>query len=652
MIVGLMLRNYKCYKNINYIPLLKDKKNPYTILTGDNGVGKSAVLESLDSLFNGRTWNVNNSISINDDTRTPFICPLFLIKKSKVKLKEENRKILEFISDFFWNINWSKSSQDAFTIISSDIDNFKKYNDEYYLLFIGEKYNSKDALLTTTYNDEIEKSIMKEFDFEQSKIKKTLNTLKKYIFEMYSYIYIPVEQPVSELLKLETREMQALLDKDILDFIETIIESNDIVKNINDKLKGFMDDVNENLNKLKMNYVYDYKSKAKYRLTSKDIKEQILVAYFNLRALKVENKTLDKLSSGEQRQALINTAYAFLKNSNSLAIERDKEIILAIDEPEVSLHVSKSFEQFLKLEEIIDNSSAQLLVTTHWYGFIPLSSKGELKYLSKSKDNITISSNFLSDILSESRNIPDIIELKSMFDLAISLISFMRKNPNVNWIFSEGKSDEIYLKGILKGEENIRTISLGGRDQVLKLYNIIYSTISDKKEKNEIKNKLLFLIDTDLEYKSVEDPKSYGKNVDNIVYLRRLLVTKDSEVCLCNYKNGSELRKTDVEDCLIPTIYIEALSNTFKQDTRFKEIYTELISEERINFASKHTNFRDQEVSFIDFKTNDDFNYFKDLIFKNSDKDIKVKIAIEYCKLLDREMIKDHYLKNEILNLF
>lgn len=336
-----------------------------------------------------------------------------------------------------------------------------------------------------------------------------------------------MEQPVSELLKLETREMQALLDKDILDFIENIIEKNDIVNNINDKLEDFMNEVNVNLEKLGMNYVYDYKSKAKYRLTSKDIKEQILFAYFNLRALKVENKTLDKLSSGEQRQALINTAYAFLKNSNNSSNERGKEIILAIDEPEVSLHVSKSFEQFLKLEEILDNSSAQLLVTTHWYGFIPLSSKGELKYLLKEKDNISITSNDLGEILSDSRNIPDIIELKSMFDLAISLISFMRENPSVNWIFTEGKSDEIYLKYILKDENDIRIISLGGRDKVLKLYNIIYSTISDRKEKNEIKNKLLFLVDTDLEFKLPETPKSYGRNVDDIVYLRRLLVTEN-----------------------------------------------------------------------------------------------------------------------------
>lgn len=235
-----------------------------------------------------------------------------LNKKTKVKLKEENKNILEYISDYFWDVNWSKN-QDAFNIISNDIEEYRDYQNDYYLIFIGEKLNSKDALLTTTYNEEIQKNLMKEFGLEQNKIRKSLSSLKKYIFEMYSYIYIPVEQPVSELLKLETREMQALLDKDILDFIENIIEKNDIVKNINDKLEDFMNEVNVNLEKLRMNYVYDYKSKAKYRLTSKDIKEQILFAYFNLRALKVENKTLDKLSSGEQRQALINTAYAFLK---------------------------------------------------------------------------------------------------------------------------------------------------------------------------------------------------------------------------------------------------------------------------------------------------------------------------------------------------
>lgn len=103
---------------------------------------------------------------------------------------------------------------------------------------------------------------------------------------------------------------------------------------------------------------------------------------------------------------------------------------------------------------------------------------------------------------------------------------------------------------------------------------------------------------------------------------------------------------------MIPKVLINTLEEIFKDNTRFIEIHKKLTEESRIDYSSTHTNFRDQEVSFIDFGAKDDFNYFKDLIFKNKDKDIKVKIAHKYCELVEREPITDHYLKREIMNLF
>lgn len=80
MIVGLLLRNFKTYQGINYIPLT-DEDN-FCGLVGDNGIGKSSVLESLDCLFNEKTWNYNNTTKKAGLQRTsPFIVPVFLLKK-------------------------------------------------------------------------------------------------------------------------------------------------------------------------------------------------------------------------------------------------------------------------------------------------------------------------------------------------------------------------------------------------------------------------------------------------------------------------------------------------------------------------------------------------------------------------------------------
>ncbi len=113
-----------------------------------------------------------------------------LNKKTKVKLKEENKNILEYISDYFWDVNWSKN-QDAFNIISNDIEEYRDYQNDFYLIFIGEKLNSKDALLTTTYNEEIQKNLMKEFGLEQNKIRKSLSSLKSiYLRCILIYIFL------------------------------------------------------------------------------------------------------------------------------------------------------------------------------------------------------------------------------------------------------------------------------------------------------------------------------------------------------------------------------------------------------------------------------------------------------------------------------
>ncbi|EAS5601021.1 hypothetical protein D9R73_23665, partial [Salmonella enterica] len=57
MIIGLFLRYFKTYGGNNYIPLSSGSN--FCGLIGNNGIGKSSVLESLDSFFNSKNWNLN-----------------------------------------------------------------------------------------------------------------------------------------------------------------------------------------------------------------------------------------------------------------------------------------------------------------------------------------------------------------------------------------------------------------------------------------------------------------------------------------------------------------------------------------------------------------------------------------------------------------
>lgn len=57
MIVGTILRNIKFYSGINYVPLTFGQN--FNGLVGNNGIGKSSVLEAIGCIFNGRKWNHN-----------------------------------------------------------------------------------------------------------------------------------------------------------------------------------------------------------------------------------------------------------------------------------------------------------------------------------------------------------------------------------------------------------------------------------------------------------------------------------------------------------------------------------------------------------------------------------------------------------------
>ena len=78
MILGAILRNYKCYSGVHYIPFYKNKEQNLNVIIGDNGVGKSTILEAMDSLFNdGKSWVVNSGASGQDSS----VGALFLIEK-------------------------------------------------------------------------------------------------------------------------------------------------------------------------------------------------------------------------------------------------------------------------------------------------------------------------------------------------------------------------------------------------------------------------------------------------------------------------------------------------------------------------------------------------------------------------------------------
>ncbi|WP_373925295.1 AAA family ATPase [Vibrio fluvialis] len=91
MIAGLFLRNYKCYSNINFIPFNYEMRENLNVFIGENGIGKSSILESLNCLMNEVELKLWDTTLGQRKDRT-FICPVFLIKNQNLTLALKRKK--------------------------------------------------------------------------------------------------------------------------------------------------------------------------------------------------------------------------------------------------------------------------------------------------------------------------------------------------------------------------------------------------------------------------------------------------------------------------------------------------------------------------------------------------------------------------------
>ena len=550
------MRHYKNYGNVRFVPIMNDTNHMFTIYIGNNGVGKSAILEAIDLALNGghRAWNVTQG----EKKTEAYICPLFLIPKSSIP--SAKRKDIELVSNYFWGDEPDKSSV---AISSPEIKLFidyknglRKFRTSHFLILIGVSNDEQGAFFGS-----FDRSVKKLLGDEAEEQVKRANDLKNLVFGLYSYLYIPVEESPTTLLQLQNDTMQKLLNTDIQKEIEKILnkkqENSSIVTQINKNLDVFIKEVNDIISQLDPAYSFAPEGGYKQKLTAKDIRAKVIEAFFPLRSLKKGSRRVDLLSSGEQRRAIIDVAYSTLMANKGRKTE--KMIILAIDEPEISMHISNCFNQFSRLEEL-SKKDVQVLVTTHWYGYLPIAQNGMMHYLELQGNQTQFRSFSLYNLLESRRGYPDDVELKSMFDLASSLISYMRRQNEHKWIFCEGSDDKLYLQTMLKQYTGIHIIPLGGCGNVVKLFQILVSFLSDKTE--DADSDVLFLIDTDKQRQPFKEPFTYSTTKTSASLWR--LQVDNGDIYLLNPTGGGTYEQTEMEDCLNPEMYYKSVAQAIQ----------------------------------------------------------------------------------------
>jgi predicted ATPase len=579
MIIGLLLRYIKTYQGINYIPITS--KDKFCGFVGNNGIGKSSVLEALDCFFNDKQWNYNIATKRSGlGVTTPLITPLFLIEKTKIST--ENQEVLETLSNAIWDLeesdipNVNRPHFKVFQAQRTDLERtFKKA--DYYLFPLGIDYNGNCALSIFNCN-KIAISLFPEIEVgNENLIPEQLETLRpilKEIKALYQYIYIPKDIDPATFTKLETTEIQALMGESLYEVLEERVPQSQISQ-INTSLNRFLKTLSEELD------IYSFRTPTdrQQNLRKIDIYKLIIDAFFTIRKLHKKQGDhwleINDLSSGEKQKAIIEVTHSLIKNHR----DNSDNLIIAVDEPESSLHMSACFDHFMKMSEISDETH-QFLFSTHWYGFLPIIEKGSVTAITKTEQNhrfdLISLSNYREMVKQQIRDsrgqLPYDIRLKSMNDFVQSIVSSILDDNPFNWIICEGSSEKIYFDYYFKGlrsDNKLRIIPVGGANEIKRIYE--YLVVAIDEFKREVNGKIAFILDTDSELVQFQT-----QCTENILIKR--LVNVDGKTKLININSNPKSPPTEIEDSLNGKAFFKVLKT-------FKEFYPEQLS-----FVDEETN--------------------------------------------------------------
>lgn len=575
MIIGIFTRHYKVYKGAKYIPFGLKNIEKFNLFIGHNGAGKSSILEALDTFFNGREFTVNNGEKRDEC----FVAPLFLIKKDDlVKYSNISQEVIPIISDFFFEFNSTHSNYKNYEQFFEQRNSLLAYQDTHFLILAGKSYYNQNDNFLITFSNLIERRITNVLG-EEFKSQAALNTLKQDLLYHHTYIYIPVETSIQDFLRLEARGMQDLMSQSIRNKIEETLNKKIDTKSdssvrtrklsaldiINDDLENFIEKVEKTIQNIDSEYDFQLEFKSKKKLTANHLTDVIIDSFFSKRRLRKSEKVISNLSAGERKKALIDIAYSFLSQEE----ESKNDIILAIDEPEASLHISMCYDQFERLQSLSEIYNHQLLITTHWYGSLPILENGNLYHIEPIQNLAPSIKEFsFRNYFEERGEHPEDIQFKSFFDLASAIISSMRSNSN-NWIIVESEEDKNYLKEYLTDTTNIKILPVGGCTIVKLLYEYLYLPISQKSDSKDLSGRIFCLTDTDMQGIKMDIPE---ETKNGILKIRRLQVSTAGTVDLVRINDNTSY-PTEIEDVLNPIRFYKTLDNLIALEDVDSEIF-------------------------------------------------------------------------------
>lgn len=536
------LRYFKCYEATEMIPLFFQET--FTGLLGENGVGKSAVLEALATFFNERDWIRNKTRKKGE--KACGVAPIISIPLGELA-NHFNLTEIKFLEEFSKKIAKNLEGK-------VEIDFLKE-----------------DILLSCMY---FESGNVKLFDGlsvtgpESEKDDPIAIRIRELMRASLKFIYIDAEIDIDGNSSLNSEIAEFIKGSAIVSEITTKLKSTKVKDEkgerttlrdiINDKVLKHLDE--EVIKKLKeIDPTYDYKNLkpgATSLITERRISELATEALFANRELtkRMKNKDigLSDMSSGQRRRVFLDFILVLIKGLES---EEKQKLILAIDEPEISVDASSRIQQFEKLKDISE-SGVSVLFTTHWYGWIAQLIKGGTILIKEQEEQRTLLFKSIEEFFDPPHNQDVPYEMRTMFDFLSSLGTWADNDTSKIFVICEGKTDRYYIS---KHFPDIKIIPLRGQGEVDRFYTIFSSYyVSSKK----IPKNVFFLIDTDLDRELPES--STGNN------LRRISRKTTGEIEIV-WKGENKGNKCTIEDLLPGSAFLRALkkaSNLLRKDEK------------------------------------------------------------------------------------
>lgn len=558
MLIGTYLKNFKCYQGTQFVPCFSSSSNLIGYL-GDNGVGKSAVLEALDAYFSKNPhWNRNKESK--KGAQDCFVAPVFMV----------DRKIV---------------GADADKIPPATIDEIESL------------HVPGDSIVLCVAKREDGTLVFFDGKREVKKPQKLANSIYQIITKHFQYVYINSEVDIDEEAKINSKIYELIIGSSIVKEVEKkfleVDRSNKLVENLNSILATLVDDkFTNNLNKIDTNYTYGGSRGSRSKLTNNVLAHKSTEIFLASRKLQYKGKQLNNLSSGQRRSALMDFIMATLDDST---IKRDNNLIIAFDEPEISLDASKRLSQFEKLSSISEKRIS-VLFTSHWYGWIPVTKIGDAVLIEENETN----RREIKCYKNESFPFQDMpkYEMRMIFDFLMSLGAAAEANKSNKFIICEGVSDQILIAASLK-QDTYKILPVG-KKRVKKIADIFKDYFW--KDSGKIMQNVIFLIDTDPQNKdNFENP-----------YLKRWCKGDDLTVGLSS-GNANFHNKCTIENILEPDIFLLSLKSIYKENEFIQNLeikhselsgtdafgmdnlenitFNDIAGEQKINFATKYADY-------------------------------------------------------------